>query len=608
MRSRLPWLALVALACSGGSDPKTGLTSTTPTSSTSSPSGPTTPTTPDTTPPTGTTATADTAPTDTALVAFGDPADLSLPAHASVANGRFSTSDVCAQCHDNVPTSDALTDEDGRGIAPYDLWQGTMMANAGRDPLWRAQVSAELAATPAAAEAIGAKCTRCHTPMASGDAELLGASLPLADVVTDLGEAGDLARDGVSCTVCHQIEPDGLRSEASFSGGWVIEGQGRAYGPHAAPFEHPMQMHSGFTPVESAHVMDSAVCATCHTLTTHALADDGTATGGDVVEQAPYLEWQLSDYADTVSCAGCHLPTRSEDGVPITTEIAHSPDGGDFGPVGPRSPVGRHVLVGGNTLMPAVFRAWRSVLQPPAPDAAFEATEAAARAQLAGSTGQVALQGGTLDGDVLRADVVVTSQVGHKLPSGIPVRRAWLRLEVTDADGTVWLSSGAWDAMGRLVDGSGAVLASDQVGGPVLPHRDEVSSSDEAVVYEAILADGAGDPTFLLMRGEGWVKDTRLLPAGFDRAAAGPIGIDSVGVDGDVDFVGGGDTVHLAVPVAGGVAPYTVTATLVYQPLSARWAAELAASGTDEALAFEAMLGSVERGPEVVAEAVGEVR
>ena len=60
----------------------------------------------------------------------------------------FSTSGTCALCHAGSDGATAMKDAKGRSVAPYDLWQSTMMANSSRDPLWRAVVSAEVAATP----------------------------------------------------------------------------------------------------------------------------------------------------------------------------------------------------------------------------------------------------------------------------------------------------------------------------------------------------------------------------------------------------------------------------------------------------------------------------
>lgn len=574
---------LVAAACQAppGTEPKPGLGDT---AETGQPDGPTT---------------ADSAPTSTPPIGTGDPSALALPAAQAVDNGRFATAESCALCHDGAPGSGTMVDEDGRNVAPHDLWRSSMMANAGRDPLWRAVMSAEIAATPSAADAIGQKCTRCHAPMASGDAELLGEALPTADVLTAGTERTFLALDGVSCTACHQLEDVGLGTDASASGGWTVLGQARIYGPHANPYDHPMSMH-GFTPVQSAHIRDSGLCATCHTLTTHALAPDGTETGGSVLEQGPYLEWRNSDHAASSSCQACHLPTTSEDGVPISTRIAHNPMGMAFPPTAPRSPYGRHVLVGANTLIPAILRDWPEVLRPSAPAAAFDATIAAARDQLATRTATVQLSG-SLTADVLSVEAQIASMTGHKLPTGIPLRRIWLHTTVADASGAIVFESGAFDSAGRLVDGGGAPLPSEAAGGPVLPHLDVVDAQDEAAVYEAILADADGAPTFRLLRGQGWIKDNRLLPTGWSEATATADGTAAVGTSGDLDFAAGGDVVHYTVDVSGRTGPFTVETELLYQTLSARWAAELFASGTPEALGFQVMYEAAQRGPEQVA-------
>jgi hypothetical protein len=278
----------------------------------------------------------------------------------------------------------------------------------------------------------------------------------------------------------------------------------------------------------------------------------------------------------------------------------------DFPPISERSPFGRHLLVGGNTLGPRLFQRFRDVLQPAAPDEAFDATLAAAREQLGQRTASLALVGLAVEDGRLRGEARVAPLTGHKLPTGIPVRRAWLQVEVADASGAPVAGVGAWDERGRLVDGSGAPLDSELAGGPVEPHRDTIT--DRPQVWEAILADEAGAPTWRLTRAAGWAKDDRLLPQGFDPRSAEGARVLPVGTAGDPDFGSGGDVVHFDLDLAGATGPLTVTATVWFQPLSARWAAELVASGTPEAAALEAMLDAVGDPPERVAEQVVVVR
>ncbi|MEQ1569260.1 MAG: hypothetical protein ABMA64_26725, partial [Myxococcota bacterium] len=164
---------------------------------------------------------------------------------------------------------------------------------------------------------------------------------------------------------------------------------------------------------------------------------------------------------------------------------------------------------------------------------------------------------------------------------------------------------GGWDVRGRLVDEAGAVLPSERAGGPVTPHLDTVTDTPQ--VWEGVLADSDGQPTWALTRAAGWVKDDRLLPIGFDPSTPQAAAVPPVGTAADADFAPGTDTAHLDLDLAGAVGPLTLTTTLVYQPLSARWAAELAAAGTAEAAALDAMLAAVGTPPETVAEVVTSI-
>lgn len=363
-------------------------------------------------------------------------------------------------------------------------------------------------------------------------------------------------------------------------------------------------------PIEGDHLLDSATCGTCHTLHTEALTPEGGATGATLAEQAPYLEWRNSAFstetaspaAEAADCQDCHAPKVSVDGLPITTRIARRPPGGDFPPVSERSPYGRHVFVGGNALMLGVIRDHAELLQPSAPSEAFDATIAATRAQLEDATAELTITDVVRDGDTLRIPVTVESFVGHKLPTAFPSRRVFLWIEVRDANDQVVFRSGAHDERGRLLDGEGTVLASELAGGPIEPHRDELTTPDQVQIWEAIMADIDGAPTYRLLRGASYFKDNRLLPRGWDPMLADQ-DIASVGVDGDLDFEAAGDTVTLVVPAPAEAGPYAIEARLHYQPLSPRFLAELFALDGPRIRAFEVMLESTDMEPERLATA-----
>lgn len=542
---------------------------------------------------------------------MGDPAVLGLPEMKSVNNGRFATSPVCKQCHSNATSAQAMRDEKGDGIGFFDLWKATMMGNSARDPLWRAVVSAEVAATPSQEAYIEAKCMRCHSPMASADAELAGADPVKMTLIGDGTEAGTLALDGVACALCHQIQPDGLGTAKSFTGHYVIDAVGEMYGPHAAPFTMPMVNHTGFKPVQASHVRESRLCGSCHTLETEAYNASGQSEGLVLPEQTPYLEWRSSAFSDegatpgakARSCQGCHVPTDSAAGVPISTRIARNPGGFDFPPVSARQPFGRHLFIGGNTLVPAMLAAWADVLRPQAPPEAFAQVIALTREQLTKHTATLQVEEAARDGQDIVVKLRLANLTGHKFPTAHPARRAWLRVVVRDGAGDKVFASGDFDADGRILGAGGAALPSELASGPSLPHFDVVDSGDEAYVLESVMGDAAGGVTYSLIRGATYLKDSRLLPEGFAPTAEDAPHVAATGTSGDATFVAGGDLVTYRCAAPSGKGPYSVEATLVYTPLSARYAVELAQWNTPQVKAFFAMLAKVSRAPETVAQA-----
>lgn len=388
----------------------------------------------------------------------------------------FVPAEECAGCHSVIQRPGET-----RTIAPYALWQGSMMAHAGVDPFWKAQMNWEIAARPEAKAAIEAKCTRCHTP-------------------------AERASEGVNCTVCHQIEAAGLGKKASFTGGVRFNQEKKIYGPHADPFPMPMQMHTGYKPVEGKHVLDAAMCGTCHTVITHA------PDGREFIEQAPYLEWLASDLArEGKTCQSCHMPVE-----PGELYIAHRPMGGPFPPTSPRRPFGLHLLIGGNYLVPKMLAELY-----PGEEATLRRTAERATENLAKAV-RLQPQVNWSDGR-MRLDVRVENRTGHKLPTAYPSRRMWLEVVVKDADGGVLFASGT------VAPAAGE------------PHRNRIVRAGETMVWEAVMADVAGVPTFTLLSAAQSAKDNRIPPRGF-RVGEWPVG--SVGVVGDADFVGGGDTVH----------------------------------------------------------------
>jgi hypothetical protein len=485
-----------------------------------------------------------------------------------------------------------MRDASGRPVAPWDLWRSSLMGQAARDPFFRATVAAEVASTPAAADAIERDCMACHAPAAFAEQTLLGLERPGLAALGSDEDLGDLARDGVNCVGCHLQDPARTGLPETWSGHHAYDAERRLYGPHADPFASAMQGFADFTPTHHPGAVQGRMCAGCHTLQTATLAPDGTPTGHTLTEQAPYLEWRSSDFdparglEGAATCQDCHLPTVDEDGVAIETILARNGGGGDFR-IDPRAPYGRHVMVGGNAFALEVIRDQRKLLNAGVLAEDFDLTIAATRAALAGAA-RVTLSAPLWRGDDLVIDVRIDNLVGHKLPTGYPARRAWLHVRVADADGATVFEVGAVDAAGRLVDHAGP-LASEAADGPLEPHRTEIRSPSDVVVWQSWMADVTGAPTSRLLRGASYAKDTRLLPRGYAPSAEDAPLIAPVGTDADADFGPGGDGVRLVLPV-GDTGAATVTVTVEYQAFSPRFLDELLAVDVPETRGLAIML------------------
>jgi hypothetical protein len=499
------------------------------------------------------------------------------------ADDLFRTSDRCLACHKGVTTSGGLDVSIG-----FD-WRASMMANSARDPYWQAAVRREVTDYPEAAEAIEDECSRCHMPMASvvtrsaGGMESVFANLPIG---ASAAPTASLAADGVSCAACHQIAPDGLGTEASYTGGFHVDLDVPADGrPVFGPFEPDsggvgiMRSATGFRPTEGLHVQSSPLCATCHTLFTHALRPDGTE-GPEFPEQVPYLEWEASAYAaEETSCQDCHMPLVGED-VPVTAVLGRS-----------RPDVSRHVFRGGNFFMLRMLNRYRGELGVGALPQELSLTADRTEAHLREATATLTVTEASVRDGRLVADIDVRNLAGHKFPTAYPSRRAWLHVTVTDASGRPVFESGAFAPDGSIVGND-----SDADEARFEPHYTEITRPEQVQVYEAVMAEGAGSVTTGLMSAERLLKDNRLLPRGFDAARGG----DRVAVRGsatsDGDFTAGGDRVRYSVAVDPAAGPFTVNAELWFQPIAYRWAENLAAYDAFETQRFVRYYRAMARG------------
>ena len=170
---------------------------------------------------------------------------------------------------------------------------------------------------------------------------------------------GNLAREGISCTICHHINPPDEWTDAmtrneklakfllnSTTGVFPYSPPDELNGPFSDVKALPMKNSLGIEPKQNPYIQNSKMCGTCHAINLPNVdapknqplsgldradqqvlnnAANNGATGPHAVplsnhltsfqhniEQATYLEWENSDFAwdpkTLQSCQDCHMP------------------------------------------------------------------------------------------------------------------------------------------------------------------------------------------------------------------------------------------------------------------------------------------------------------
>ena len=549
--------------------------------------------------------------------------------------GVFTEAANCRSCHRATdpgvePSVFRYPDADGRDVSPDGGWPASMMALAFHDPYFQAVVAEESEQFPALAGDIEDKCLTCHSPMGRTHAHQTGTDLSSESCVLNPDGCYRMetawedmhAREGVSCTACHQQTDDGLLGTAeSFSGGYQMvadPGSKSAFGPYPDPEAHAMTNYSGHMPVEKDYMGESAVCATCHNLYTPTLDLEGNPTGDKFLEQGPHLEWRNSRYAGNTSCQDCHMPVP-ESGY--ETALATSPRGMPRRGLGERQGVHSHGFLGGNAHMLEVMKRFAPEigLGNTVSAAQFEAKTERTRQFLARQAAGLTVRNLSWDGAELALDLAIHNRTGHKLPTSFPSRRMWVHLTVTDSQGRVVFESGAVDAEGRLQVAADPLTAECLAvekpsgftnAGCYSPHRDVITASDQAAVYESVLGDVNGDITHVLLHADTYLKDNRIPPEGFTEdgenfvAATATAGEARQDPDFNRDGDGAGtgtDVVHYRVPLDSAGTGLTVKAELLYQSVRPSFVDGLH-SDAEKVTAFQSMYDEVPPQPERLAE------
>jgi len=488
--------------------------------------------------------------------------------NADFSSNHFSGSANCAVCHD------LIGDNQGNELSIVKDWSASMMANAAKDPLWKAKVQSEINRNPDLTDVISDKCTRCHMPMASIEANDTNQKIALFDdgFLNPSNPLHDEAMDGVSCTLCHQIEKtEQFGTDEGFSGHFTVGDSREIYGQYSNVLTQPMLNTVNYLPTYSKHVSSSDLCASCHDLKTPFVDMSGTIVENQTFpEQMPYSEWAESDFADEGStpstCQQCHMPQINDAGV----RIANRPNG-----VSSRNQFSQHLFLGANTYMMSILKNNAAELN--TEGVSFDNLIARNR-EFIKTAGAVNVQSASIVDDNLIVDLQVTNVIGHKLPTAYPSRRAYLHVTVKNDENVIVFESGKTQDNGAIVGND-----ADSDRNTYEPHYQLITEQDQVQLYETVMGNVDNEVTYTLLQAAQYLKDNRLLPPGFDKATA-PEDVAVYGLaNSDNDFVQGQDKVRYQIDVSQfNSTKFTVEISLNYQPVAFSFLQDLY---TDESVA-----------------------
>jgi hypothetical protein len=599
------------------------------------------------------------------------------------AGSDFPTSDQCMNCHAGLVApfgpsmfvpfgKTAGYGEPGWDVSPHGEWRWTPMGLAGRDPVFFAQVENELrlidrdfGSDPKHAKELGDAlmdtCLRCHGAMGRRQFELDQAgekgAFTIAHAMATSGshaKYGALARDGVSCAVCHRMQPKPQPSndrrpylqfflETQITGNFHLGPKGDIYGPFKDNEVSPyvMEHATGWRPKHNEYLKSSQLCGTCHTVALpaidHPLDEQELAVVDEVrkgqtvelfqkchhhVEQATYLEWLNSEYENELhpnnpkakSCQDCHMArglTDERHGINLPTlqtriaavQDTTYPEAENLAPADKLSVrirnegYRRHNFAGLNAFLVELFRQHDDVLGVRKTDFMTGSTRDAENAVVAiartatNDTADLTVTPIREGRDRFTVKVLVTNKAGHRFPSGVGFRRAFLELTVVrpatvgQPEQVVW-SSGHTNEWGVLVGPDGKPLPTetfepDPATGKqqFQPHHELIDSERQVQIYETLVRNRKGELTTSFVRGCETAKDNRLLPRGWKKTGPGPElkgrFLDATHPDpatlNDPHYADGSGTdevtYRITLPASVDTAGLTVRATLYYQAL-----------------------------------------
>jgi hypothetical protein len=420
------------------------------------------------------------------------PNEVMLPGTQPLEVSNLESPDKCDNCHGGYNTA----------VEPAHNWRGSMMANAGRDPLFWAT----LAVAEQDFDGVGDLCIRCH----STGGWLAGRSTPTDGSGLAAGDS-----DGVECDYCHKLaNPDDNEHQGEMNApfvandgneGWHGSGMSSMWGgsDKLGPYVDADARHQF---MQSQFHRSPDFCGTCHDVSNSVVGDlahnqgrmagseditvpgvpGGPLTDKAAFNYAPYrygvVERTYSEFkSGQVSATRVDdYPTLPEelrggaleaiyqanhngitadyeDGTPryYSCQSCHmrgvTGTGANKRGVPVRSDLPLHDMTGGNYWMASVI----------------EYLDGLGKLRLGG--GMTAAQQQAMHDGALRAQeqlqlaatllvagnqIKIINHTGHKLITGYPEgRRMWLNVKWYDGNTELINEDGAYGPIGRTVDG-----------------------------------------------------------------------------------------------------------------------------------------------------------
>ena len=503
----------------------------------------------------------------------------------------------------------------------YGAWRGSLMSQAGRDPLLWAALAVANVDEPNAGE----YCLRCHTPRGW----FAGHSHPADGAAL----RNDELAAGVACETCHRmVDPApvipaadvaaardvALRAAISptvpgdhvSSAMIILDPVDNRRGPftiNPAPPHPRSTWQTEFLGQGGDPVVAARVCGSCHNVDNPTLSWDPVrgqywpnapdtpapsfAAGNLFPVERTYDEWLHSAYATTQGAYAPQFAGSKPDGIVRTCQDCHMPRAIGTAAYGDvqrdcqtNGCLPTHTLMGANTWTPQLLQDNRWRLNAAADASALDAATMAARALLQkAATVTVTL---AVSGARQIAVVRVINETGHKLPTGYAEgRRMWLTVRAFDAAGQEVFASGVYSPATGVLDVD-----------PWLKTYEVQQGLTPELASELGLPAGE---SFHFVLNNTVVKDNRVPPRGYTIAAYAQPGLQPISASyGDGQHWD--DTIYPLPDTA-----VTVTATLYYQTASKEYIDFLRAQGGIDGATLGQLWDDRKSPPEVVAESSG---